>query len=159
MKSPPTAVKVVMEVVCIMLSVKPKKVNDPANPSRKMDDYWTPSQALLGDPTFMTKLQEYDKDNIPAVIITAVRPYLDKPEFSPELVQKASKAAFGLCQWARAMEAYDRVAKVVAPKKAKLAEAEAEFAELMVGLSAKKAELAEVEARLAQLNAKLADMQ
>ena len=31
------------------------------------------------------------------------------------------------------MEAYDRVAKVVAPKKAKLAEAEAEFTELMVG--------------------------
>eukprot|EP00955_Chlamydomonas_euryale_P101950 365382-Chlamydomonas_euryale.AAC.1 len=57
------------------------------------------------------------------------------------------------------MEAYDRVAKVVAPKKAKLAEAEAEFSELMVGLNAKKAELKEVEDRLAVLNAKLADMQ
>ena len=42
------------------------------------------------------------------------------------------KAAYGLCCWVRAMEAYDRVAKVVAPKKAKLAEAEAEFSELMV---------------------------
>ena len=59
----------------------------------------------------------------------------------------------------RAMEAYDRVAKVVAPKKAKLAEAEAEYAELMVGLNAKKAELKEVEDRLAALNAKLAEMQ
>jgi hypothetical protein len=29
-----------------------------------------------------------------------------------QVVQKASKAAYGLCQWARAMEAYDRVAKV-----------------------------------------------
>ena len=48
------------------------------------------------------------------------------------MVQKASKAAYGLCCWVRAMEAYDRVAKVVAPKKAKLAEAEAEFSELMV---------------------------
>lgn len=57
------------------------------------------------------------------------------------------------------MEAYDRVAKVVAPKKAKLAEAEAEYAELMVGLNAKKAELKEVEDRLAALNAKLAEMQ
>lgn len=28
------------------------------------------------------------------------------------MVQKASKAASGLCQWVRAMEAYDRVAKV-----------------------------------------------
>ncbi len=48
---------------------------------------------------------------------------------------------------------------MVAPKKAKLAEAESEFAELMVGLNAKKAELKEVEDRLAGLNAKLAEMQ
>jgi dynein heavy chain len=32
--------------------------------------------------------------------------------FVMQVVQKASKAAYGLCQWARAMEAYDRVAKV-----------------------------------------------
>jgi dynein heavy chain len=49
--------------------------------------------------------------------------------------------------------------QVVAPKRAKLAEAEAEFSELMVGLNAKKEELREVEERLAALNAKLADMQ
>lgn len=104
-------------------------------------------QALLGDPTFMTKLQEFDKDNIPPAIITVIRPYVEKPEFEPELVKKASKAAYGLCCWVRAMEAYDRVAKVVAPKKAKLAEAEAEFNELMIGLNAKKAELKEVEDR------------
>ncbi len=48
---------------------------------------------------------------------------------------------------------------MVAPKKAKLAEAESEFSVLMVGLNAKKAELAEVESRLAALNAKLAEMQ
>ncbi len=51
-----------------------------------------------------------------------------------------------------------RVAKVVAPKKAKLAEAEAEFSSLMAGLKVKKAELAAVEERVAGLNAKLADM-
>ncbi len=48
---------------------------------------------------------------------------------------------------------------MVAPKKAKLAEAETEFAELMVGLNAKKAELKAVEERLAALNAKLEEMQ
>ena len=48
---------------------------------------------------------------------------------------------------------------MVAPKKAKLAEAEAEYSELMVGLSAKKAELKGLEDRLAALNAKLAEMQ
>lgn len=52
-----------------------------------------------------------------------------------------------------------RVAKVVAPKKEKLAAAEAEYSELMIGLNQKKAELAAVEANLAALNAKLKEMQ
>ena len=52
-----------------------------------------------------------------------------------------------------------RVAKVVAPKKEKLAAAEGEYSELMTGLNQKKAELAAVEANLAALNAKLKDMQ
>ena len=58
------------------------------------------------------RTQEYDKDNIPPEIVQKIRPYMDKEEFKPEVVQKASKAAYGLCQWVRAMEAYDRVAKV-----------------------------------------------
>ena len=40
-----------------------------------------------------------------------------------------------------AMSSYDKVAKVVAPKKAKLAEAEGQYQEVMVGLRAKQAEL------------------
>ena len=39
------------------------------------------------------------------------------------------------------MSSYDKVAKVVAPKKAKLAEAEASYQEVMVGLTAKQQEL------------------
>jgi len=52
-----------------------------------------------------------------------------------------------------------RVAKVVAPKKEKLAAAEGEYSELITGLNQKKAELAAVEANLAALNAKLKEMQ
>jgi hypothetical protein len=52
-----------------------------------------------------------------------------------------------------------RVAKVVAPKKAALKQAEAEYAILMEGLAAKKAELAAVVAALDALNDKLAAMQ
>ena len=45
------------------------------------------------------------------------------------------------------MEVYDRVAKVVAPKRASLKEAEAEFAEVSEMLRQKKETLAEVERR------------
>lgn len=65
-------------------------------------------QALLGDTTFMAQLQQYDKDNIPPAYIVAVRPYLAMPELAPDTVKKASQAAYGLCCWVRAMEAYDR---------------------------------------------------
>lgn len=54
---------------------------------------------------------------------------------------------------------YYRVAKVVAPKREKLGKAEAEFSELMVGLTAKRNELATVLSNLAALNAKLTEMQ
>ena len=112
MKNPPKAVKVVMEAVCQMLSIKPNKINDPANPSKKINDYWGPSQGLLADTKFLDTLRAYDKDNIPQPIIAAVRPYLDVEEFDPPVVKKASNAAYGLCCWVRAMESYDKVAKV-----------------------------------------------
>lgn len=46
------------------------------------------------------------------------------------------------------MEVYDRVAKVVAPKKAKLAEAEAELSVQMAKLNEKRAELKDVLGKL-----------
>ena len=79
--------------------------------------------------------------------------YVANEDFEPEKIAKASKAAYGLCCWVRAMEVYDRVAKFVAPKRAQLAGAEAEFAEVSALLEAKKAALTEVEEKLAALQA------
>ena len=57
----------------------------------------------------------------------------------------------GLCKWVRAMEVYERVAKVVAPKKIRLAAAEAELSEQMKKLAAKRYELKQVRHFLAWL--------
>ena len=67
---------------------------------------------MLTDTNFLQSLKDYDKDHIPSDIIEKVRPYLGKDNFVPEVVKKASKAAFGLCCWIRAMESYDKVAQV-----------------------------------------------
>ena len=56
------------------------------------------------------------------------------------------------------MEIYDRVAKVVAPKKAKLAEAEAELATTMLALNEKRTELKAVQDRLQDLNNQFTEM-
>ena len=39
--------------------------------------------------------------------------YMTNPDFDPAKVLKASSAAEGLCKWIKAMEVYDRVAKVL----------------------------------------------
>lgn len=70
--------------------------------------------------------------------------YCTNPDFNPEVIKSASTACEGLCKWVRAMEVYDRVAKVVAPKKVALAAAEAELAVQMKNLNEKRAELKEV---------------
>merc|ERR1711871_604654 len=80
------------------------------------------------------------------------------PDFNPDTAKGASAAAEGVCKWVLAMSTYDRVAKVVAPKKAQLAEAEAEYAEVMKQLEGKRAELAEVLGKLKKLEDTLDDL-
>ena len=156
---PPPAVQTVMEAVCILKGVKPEMVKDPAGGLRKVKDYWIPSQKLLGDAGFLASLHEFDKDNMEPSIVRQIAKFVAMPEFEPDVIKKASTAAYGLCCWVRAMESYDRVAKIVAPKREKLAAAEAEYNELMEGLKEKRAKLQEVEDKLQALNDKLDEMQ
>ncbi|XP_052285538.1 dynein axonemal heavy chain 12-like isoform X2 [Dreissena polymorpha] len=159
MKSPPSGVKIVMAAVCVMKNIQPEKIADPDKPGQKILDYWGPSKKLLGDMKFLPDLKEYDKDNIAPAIMQKIRKeFIGNPEFDPAKVANASSAAEGLCKWIMAMEIYDRVAKVVAPKKARLAEAEAELNATMKTLNAKRAELAAVEKKLADLKATFKEM-
>ena len=70
--------------------------------------------------------------------------YTNNPDFDPPKIAQASTACEGLCKWVLAMDTYDSVAKIVAPKKAKLAEAEGELAVQMEKLNSKRAQLKEV---------------
>ncbi|KAI8996174.1 dynein heavy chain and region D6 of dynein motor-domain-containing protein [Gaertneriomyces semiglobifer] len=153
MKNPPEGVKLVMEAVCVMKDIKPDRIPDPSGSGKMVFDYWKTSLKLLGDPKFLDSLKAFDKDDIQPHVIKAIRTkYIPNPEFKPEKVRNASSAAEGLCNWIIAMEAYDRVAKVVAPKQIALAHAEAELAETMAGLAEKRAQLKSVMDRLQALN-------
>ncbi|CAG5048847.1 unnamed protein product [Parnassius apollo] len=153
MKNPPATVKLVMAAVCVMKGIPPDKIPDPNNPGKKVLDYWGPSKRILGDMGFLDSLRNFDKDNIPIATMQKIRKeYLSNKDFKPHIIAKASTAAEGLCKWIIAMDMYDAVAKVVAPKKAKLEAAEKEFSETMAILEEKKATVARLEARLAELN-------
>jgi len=71
-QNPPSAVKLVLEAVCIMLSIKPDRKPDPAS-GKMLDDYWGPSVKLLGDMKFLDRLRLYDKDNIPPTVMQKIR--------------------------------------------------------------------------------------
>lgn len=132
------------------LDVKPTKGKDESG--KPINDFWKPSLGLLNEKDFLGKLKSYDKDNIhPRIVDNLRKNYLSNEAFTPDNAKKASPAAEGMCKWAHAMVSYDQVAKVVAPKKAKLAEAEGQLEGVLVGLRAKQAELADIQAKLAAL--------
>ena len=114
-----------------------------------IDDYWGPGQKMMGDIKFIDSLRAYDKDNIPKNIMKIIREkYVNNPYFDPNLVKKVATACEGLCKWVRAIEVYDRVIKIVSPKKAKLAEAETELARQMDKLNEKRTQLQQVTDKL-----------
>ena len=72
-------VKLVMEAVCIMKSVKPERKPDPTGTGKIVEDYWGPSQKLLNDFKFLDSLKTYDKENINASIMKKIREKLAQP--------------------------------------------------------------------------------
>lgn len=74
--------------------------------------------------------------------------YTSSPDFTPANAAKASSAAEGLCKWVHAMDSYESVAKVVAPKKLDLARADAAYEAIKAGLTEKQAQLDELLQRL-----------
>lgn len=118
-----------------------------------IEDYWGSSKKLLGDLKFLEGLKTYDKDNIPVPVMKRIRErFINHPDFQPAIIKNVSSACEGLCKWVRAMEVYDRVAKVVAPKRERLREAEGLLAIQMQKLNTKRAELKNVMDRLQALN-------
>ncbi|XP_063983101.1 dynein axonemal heavy chain 7-like [Diachasmimorpha longicaudata] len=155
MKNPPANVKLVMESICILKEMKPEKVQGPDGKS--IDDYWKVSMKILSDAKFLDSLINFDKDNIPEKVIDRIKKdYLTNPNFDPEKIKTSSTACEGLCKWVYAITEYDKVARVVAPKKIALAEAQVVLNEATDKLNAKRAQLAEVQAKLAVLKENLA---
>ncbi|CAI5679041.1 unnamed protein product [Oreochromis niloticus] len=126
---PPALVMTVMESVCILLDCKPD---------------WLSAKQLLGDPNFLRRLTEYDKDNIKPRILLKLQKYINDPNFMPEKVEKVSRACRSMCMWVRAMDLYSRVFKEVGPKREKLAKAQEELDVTMATLKEKQ-KLQEVE--------------
>lgn len=153
LKTPPSGVKLTMEVVSILFGQKPVTKPDPDRPGKKINDYWEVAQkvVLSNANKFMENLLTFDKDNIPDSIIAKVVTYMEDPNFTPEAIEKSSKACTAICMWARAMYTYHFVAKAVEPKKLALAGAQKELDETLAILKGAQDNLQLVSDRLAEL--------
>ena len=99
-------------------------------------------------------LKEYDKDaNLNDAMINKVSKWTSRAEFEPDVVGKQSGAAKSLCMWCRAMVVYGRVAKNVAPKKAKLQAAMDTLKKKRAQLQAAQDELQAVTDKMMKLKA------
>ncbi|KAF4698090.1 hypothetical protein FOZ63_015895, partial [Perkinsus olseni] len=139
---PPALVMMTMEAVNTLLGEKPD---------------WDTAKRVLSDSQFMTKLKEYDKDNIPANVLKKLEKYIQKPEYAPDSVGNQSKAAKSLCMWTHAMDTYSKVAKTVEPKKKRLEEMNQQLAEATEILAGKQKDLKTIQDKVAALKQKLDD--
>jgi dynein heavy chain len=157
MKNPPDGVKMVMEAVCIMKKIPPKKVAGD-KPGTKVDDYTEPARGLLNDPgKFLEGLFTYDKENIPDSVVQKIEPYINNDKFQPAAIAQVSKACTSICLWVRAMYKFYFVNKSVAPKREAQRVALEELSVTQRTLANAKAKLKEVEEKLATLQAKYDD--
>jgi dynein heavy chain len=139
---PPPLVMMTMEAVNVLLGEKPD---------------WDSAKKVLNDSAFLDKLRTYDKDNIPQAALKKLSKYVVKDEYQPDVVGRQSSAAKSLCMWTHAMDTYSKVAKEVAPKKAKLEEMNRELNAAEATLQEKRNALQQVLDKVAALQKQLED--
>ncbi|QQP56239.1 Uncharacterized protein FKW44_000834, partial [Caligus rogercresseyi] len=139
-KNPPESIQQVMEAVCILLG-------------HKSD--WNGAKSLLSDFSFVQRLVDYDKDNIPESSLKRIRRFVDNPKFVPEDIGKVSKAACTFCMWVRAVDLYATIFKAIEPKRIKLLQSESELVEAMTALRTETDRVAHIESSLNNLESNL----
>jgi dynein heavy chain len=152
MASPPPTLTMLMEALCIMLGKKSRKVDGPGG--KRIDDYSDSIRALLADVHLMSKMLNYDKDEIEESTIKKLQPYIKNPMFTPAAVEKISQACKSVLVWILAMEKYYWISNEIKPLRIKLKEAKAALKERQVNLDSYKSKLQVVEERLKELEIK-----
>ncbi|XP_043958392.1 dynein heavy chain 9, axonemal isoform X2 [Gambusia affinis] len=119
------------------------------------DRSWKAAKVMMAKvDSFLDSLINFNKENIPEACLKAIRPYLQDPEFQPDLVASKSYAAAGLCSWVLNIVKFYEVFCEVEPKRQALRKANAELAAAQEKLSAIKRKINYLNENLAKLTAK-----
>jgi len=99
----------------------------------------------------LRSLIEYDKDNIPDVLVAKVKPLMERAEMSEQKVASASAALVAVRIWVEAMIKYHEVLKIVNPKRAVAKEMSDKLAVVQANLNEKRQKVREINAKLDSL--------
>jgi dynein heavy chain len=105
---PPTGVRIVMECICMILGRFPNLQSNFTQ--EEMDTAsWKESQHLMSDFSFLQQLLSFDKDHINDQLVKHIHGFTAMEEFRAERMEKVSRAATCLCNWACALDRYFEV--------------------------------------------------
>lgn len=108
MVSPPWCMLRIVELVSIVLDVKPDRVRDPDS-KRLLDNYWPPAQRTwltLSPHALAEKLADIDLEDFNARRIGKILQHLDHDETDPEHVARVSLFMSKLAVWCHAFGRY-----------------------------------------------------
>ena len=92
---PPEKVQLTLEAVLLLLKEK---------------SGWDVAKRVMSDSAFLTRLRNYDKDNIPEGLSKKLQKWINDENFTPEIIAATSTACKSLCLWVRAIDKYSKVA-------------------------------------------------
>lgn len=113
---------------------------------------WAQIKKVMNDQAFMSRILNFDMDNIPDSVIKKIAAYTSKDDFLPGYMKKKSEMAGVLCLWVRSVEEYHKALQIVLPKRKKLEQAKKELAEKEARLAKMKAEFDIIKSELDALN-------
>uniref|UniRef100_A0A8D2ZL57 Uncharacterized protein n=1 Tax=Scophthalmus maximus TaxID=52904 RepID=A0A8D2ZL57_SCOMX len=143
--SPVLAVTNVTAAVMVLMAPRGKVPKDRS---------WKAAKAMMAKvDAFLDALVNFKKENIPEACLKAIQPYLNDPEFEPELVASKSLAAAGLCSWVVNIVKFYEVYCEVEPKRQALSKANADLAAAQEKLATIKSKITRLDENLAKLTA------
>lgn len=164
MQKPPAGVDDVFAAVVVLLAgVNKNVVCSKGGKVADANKTWDAAKKqLLGDIAgFLQSLMDYkagvDGGTVPEGNFKDVRPYLEMPHFTPDIIKTKNAAAAGLVSWVINIVGYRDIVVTVEPKKAKAAAAKAETDEAMAKKAAAEEQVATLTAQLNILMAKFAE--
>jgi len=133
LKTPPADVQTTFTCCLNLLAKIDPNVPVDGKGKLKTEKPWQTALSLMSNPqAFLDQLNAFkakiDAEEVPANNFKQIRPTLNDPNFTPEIIMGKSSAAAGLCDWIINITAYYDVVVSVEPKKQAVAEAQATLA-------------------------------